>query len=74
MQNSSISEAKLKNIKLEDNDFLNSQFFKTNLSNIDFTTCNIEGIIVDIKDVKGMIVNEIQAISLAKLLGIIIKN
>ena len=47
--------------------------FETNLKGIDFTTSNIEGIVVSIKDLKGAIVSEMQAIELAKLLGIIIK-
>ena len=53
--------------------FQKSQFFKTKLNKIDFTTCNISGITVDINDLKGMIVNEYQALELSNLLGIIIR-
>ena len=65
--------AKLKNLKLEDTNLVGVNFFETNLKGIDFTTSNIEGIVVSIKDLKGAIVSEMQAIELAKLLGIIIK-
>ena len=73
MQNSSISEVKLKNVNFKENDFENSQLFRTNLKSIDFRTCNIGGIIVGLEDIKGMIVNNMQAIQLSKLLGIVIK-
>ena len=68
-----IGEAKLKSIKLIDSNLYKAQMFKTTLKNIDFRTCNIEGITVDKDDLKGMIVNDFQAIELSKLLGIIIK-
>ena len=71
--NSSISEAKLKNTIFNKIDFTNSQIFNTNLNKIDFSNCNIEGIIIGREDLKGMIVNEFQALELSKLLGIIIK-
>ena len=58
---------------IKENDFENSQLFRTNLKNIDFRTCNIGGIIVGLEDIKGMIVNNMQAIQLSKLLGIVIK-
>lgn len=47
--------------------------FRTNLKGIDFSTCNIDGIVVDREDLKGVIVNQFQAVELSKLLGIIIK-
>ncbi len=73
LSNSNMSETKLKNIILNENNLRQAQLFKTNLNKIDFRTCDIEGITVDIGDLKGMIVNEFQAINLAKLLGIVIK-
>ena len=73
MQNSSISETKFKNVKFIENNLTNSQLFKTKLKEVDFTSCNIEGITVGLEDVKGMIVNDMQALELSKLLGIIIK-
>ena len=43
---------------------------RTKLSGIDFSTCNIEGIKRDEKGIKGIMVNQFQAIDLARLLGI----
>jgi len=47
--------------------------FNTSLNNIDFSSCEIQGIGVNIKDLKGLKVNDIQALELSKILGIIIK-
>ena len=43
------------------------------LKGIDFSDSEIDGIGVLAQDIKGMTVNEYQAMGLAKLLGIIIK-
>ena len=45
----------------------------TNLKGIDFTSCDIEGLGVNIADVNGAIVNSLQAAALAALLGLVIK-
>lgn len=47
--------------------------FETNLKDIDLTTCNINHIKIDIPSMKGLIVNEEQALALAKFLQIIIR-
>ena len=47
--------------------------FRTNLKGIDFSTSNIDGIIIDKEDLKGLIVNQFQAVELSKLLGIVVK-
>ena len=60
-------------VKFIDTNLYKAQLFRTNLKDIDFRTCNIEGIIVGQEDLKGMIVNDFQAVELSKLLGIIIK-
>ena len=52
---------------------MQAQLFRTSLKNVDFRTCNIEGITVEKEDLQGMIVNEFQAIDLSKILGIIVK-
>ena len=48
-------------------------FYKTSLNGIDFTTSIIDGIGIDLNGIKGMIVSELQALELSKILGIIIK-
>ena len=70
----SLSEVKFKNVNFKNADFSNSQFFRTKLTGIDFSGSNISGIVVGIEDLKGAIVNELQALELANLLGIKIKK
>ena len=45
----------------------------SNLKGIDFTSCDIEGIGVNISDVNGAVVNTMQAAALSALLGLIVK-
>lgn len=56
--------------------FRKASFFKTSLKDIDFATCDIEEIIVSdtMEELKGVKVNLAQAVSLAKRLGIIVKE
>ena len=44
--------------------------FETNLEKIDIRTCNINHIKIDIPSMKGLVVNEAQALALAKFLQI----
>ena len=62
----------MKKIKIKECKFILTNFFNTKLAGIDFSTSNIEGIILsnNFKELKGIKANEIQAIELAKLLGI----
>jgi uncharacterized protein YjbI with pentapeptide repeats len=77
-----------KNCVLSDTDFQKANFTKvgfdhcnleqsqmsgTKLKGIDFSNCEIEGMGVRIEDLYGAIVSPIQAISLSKLLGIVVK-
>ena len=47
--------------------------YRTNLKDIDFTTCDITGLVVMPQDLNGAIVDEYQAVELSKLLGIVVK-
>ena len=47
--------------------------FETNLEKVDFRTCNINHIKINIPSMKGIIVNEEQVLALAKFLQIIIE-
>ena len=73
LSNSSFTECKLKNTYFELSKLIQTQFFKTKLKGIDISTCEISGIITTFEDIKGLTVNNFQAIELSKLLGIIIK-
>ena len=52
---------------------MQAQMNFTSLKGIDFTSCEIEGIGVNVADVKGARVSTIQAISISSILGLIIK-
>lgn len=45
----------------------------TNLKGIDFTSCDIEDMGVNITDVNGAIVTTMQAVSLSTILGLVVK-
>ena len=72
----SMSKCNITNVDWKDDCFKNVSFFKTWLRNIDFTECDITGIVIsDAKDeLREVIVNLEQAIALAKRLGIVIKE
>lgn len=70
---SEFEDVRFSRLDLKNVSFLGSRFFKTKLGLIDFTECNIDGISVEIKDLKDMIVSPYQAVELSKMLGIIIK-
>ena len=52
---------------------INTFFNKTILNKIDFTTCEIEGISVEISDIRGAIVTPIQGLDLTRLIGLVIQ-
>ena len=72
----SLSKCNITNVDWKDDCFKNASFFKTWLKDIDFTECDITGIVIsDAKDeLREVIVNLEQAIVLAKRLGIVIKE
>lgn len=70
----SFSEAKLKKLTTSEVDFTGADFFKTPLKGIDMTSCSLEGITIsdNFSELKGLRVNSLQAVELAKMLGIIV--
>lgn len=60
-------------VMLDNIDFSGSEFLNTKLRGIDFSNCNINDIGVSPNDIRGVIVNEEQALMLMSLFGIIIK-
>ena len=64
----------LKNVTFNEVNFRGCEFFNTSLKDIDFSSCDISDVMVKANDIKGMIVNESQALMLVNLLGIIIKE
>ena len=75
VQNKVLQEGQegLKEVTYKETSLIRAQFVETPLKNIDLSTSNIEGILIKIQELKGLIVNDRQAIQLSKILGIIIK-
>ena len=74
LQSSSMNEITWKNVIFSECDLNQSEFVRTQLKGIDFSTCEFYGITVNIGDLNGAIVNEFQALELSKLLGLKIKK
>ena len=53
---------------------IRADFRETKLDKLDFRTCDISGIMVKIEDLRGLIVNSYQAITLSAILGLKIKD
>lgn len=72
----SFSEAQFKNFSAHQSKFINNNFFKTMLDKIDFSDNDFVNPIVSSNPVelKGVILNSIQAVDLASLFGIVIKD
>ena len=64
-----INKTTFDNCKLMGADFSN-----TKLEHLDFRTCDISNILVKIEDLRGLTVNSFQAMDLATILGIKIKD
>ena len=73
LSNSSFEESKLKHIYFEKSNLTQALLYRTKLNGIDLSTCEIQGIVTSIEDIKGLTVNNFQAIELSKLLGLTIK-
>ena len=71
LQDFNLTESKV-DINFEKCDLTRSYFYKTSLKGVDFSTCNINDIIIPSELLKGIKVNALQAAELAKLLGLII--
>lgn len=76
MSETFFAECSLKTMQLDGSKFIRTDFFKTSLSKLDFSTCDLQAIVVsdDNRELKGAIVNTYQAVELSKFLGIIIKD
>ncbi|MGC2872658.1 pentapeptide repeat-containing protein [Ihubacter sp. mB4P-1] len=70
------ANCKFKKLQMDKNQCIGTEFFKTKLKDVDFTTCILEGIRVSTEngELKGAKVNLFQAAELARMLGIVIKE
>ena len=70
----SLSRVKLEQVILKNNRFIKADFHNTSLKSIDFRTNEMEGIFVNLADLKGAIVTPNQAVCFFPLLGLTIKE
>lgn len=70
MQNSFLDSVRFKDVTFKTTDLCFSEIIHTSLKNIDWSDSKISGIKIDIRDLRGLIVNELQALELVSLLGI----
>ena len=76
LQEFSLSGCKLKQqCRWDQCDLSRADFFGTPLKNLDFSTCQLEGILLsdDYQELQGLTVNSLQAVELSKLLGLQVK-
>jgi len=73
LQNADFEESHLNKIGFSHCNLEGAEMAGTKLKGIDFRSSEIEGLSVRIEDIYGAIVSLMQAVSLSKLLGIIIK-
>ena len=66
-------EVKLDKVVFEECDLTNGYFNKTFLGKQDLTSCDIEGIDVEIENIYGTTVTAMQGLDLTRLMGLIIK-
>lgn len=70
MSESSWNEVMLKHTFFTEVNFTRTEFLHTSLKDIDMSFCILNGIIVDIPSLYGMIIDDTQAIDLIGLLGV----
>ena len=69
----SFIESKFKNLEIIGVKFNKSEFLKTSLKGVDFSSSDITDVMFDLMSVKGMIVNQFQCVELANLIGVQVK-
>jgi uncharacterized protein YjbI with pentapeptide repeats len=62
-----------KDTKLKECVFVNAEFLDTPLSGLDFSDSDISGFTVNPENLRGSVMNQIQAAACAQLLGIIVR-
>ena len=72
--NASLVETKIDNVEICETVLVLALIMHTNLEGLDLSTCDISGIKVNSESLKGVIVNENQAIALIRLLGVDVKR
>ena len=74
LRNSDFNDCKLTSIAFTNCELVEAEFSHTPLSGIDLSDSHIEGIHVNLPDIRGAIVSTHQAMDLTSLLGLVIKD
>lgn len=74
MDECSMNDCRIKGLTVDNCVFTGAEFLHTSLNKIDFSTSVIEGIALSGPELKGIIVSPYQAVDLAKILGIVVKE
>lgn len=74
LRNSDINDCKLTSIAFSNCELIETEFSHTPLKGIDLSDSHIEGMHVNLPDIRGAIVNTSQAMDLISLLGLKIKD
>jgi uncharacterized protein YjbI with pentapeptide repeats len=76
MSDTFFAECVFKSVVLDASKFIRTDFFKTPLKSLDFSTCDLQAICIsdEYKELKGVVVNTFQAVDLSRFLGIVIKD
>jgi len=71
-----LAQCKLKNLSLDRSRFVRTDFFQTPLKGLDFSNATLEGICVSegAGELAGATVSPLQAVELARLLGVIVQE
>lgn len=71
-----LAQCKLKNLSLDRSRFVRTDFFQTPLKGLDFSGATLEGICVSegAGELAGAMVSPLQAVELARLLGVILQE
>jgi len=73
LEHADFQQVKLAGTFFSECDLTQVQLSGTGLKGTDISTCSIDGLGVRIEDLAGAIVSPLQAVELAKLMGIIVK-
>ena len=71
---STFSRLDLTNLELNNVKLHSTEFIRTNLKDTDFSTCDITNILFDQTSLKGIVIDGFQAMNIASLFGVKIKN
>jgi uncharacterized protein YjbI with pentapeptide repeats len=74
LQDSRLYNLTQKDWVLEECNLLDADWYKVSLANVDISTCDLSNIRMDVDSIKGSIISEQQAVSLANLLGVTVKK